>query len=368
MNQNYPQMTTPATAPEFGGNKTLNPEKTLLPSGLQPAVIFAVVDLGTHMESYQGNQPEPKRKIMVGFEFPQLKQKYYLEDEKARSCMITKESTFIISDKSFLKSLISGIYGRNFTDQECRNFDVMQLVNMKILANVIHTQIKSGPNMGKIKESIASVSALGNYPLPLGFEPELPLQSFYIDPQGNNFLTSNFANLMPWIKKKIYQSQEAEARKGKGLPFAKSQEEIERETQNQPASNSYQTQTNYQAQNPSFGVGSSPTSAYSQNGLPTPPAPPIPQANIPKVIMLNNHNYNAFISNGWTDDMLIQHGYAVLNPDFQQNQNPQIPQAPQAVPQAPQAPQAIPQATAQQPLQSGVSNPFIDDEDDDLPF
>ena len=350
MSQTYPSMTTPATAPDFGGNKTLNPEKILLTPGPQPAVIFAVVDLGTHMESYQGKPAEPKRKIMIGFEFPQLKQRYYLEDDKPRSCMIAKESTFVISDKSFLKALISGVYGRNFTDQECRSFDVMQLVNTKVLATVVHTPIKSGVNAGKIKESIASISALGAYPLPVGFEPELQLQSFYIDPQGNNFMTSNFANLMPWIKRKIYASQEAESRKAKGLPFAKSDEEIQRE-----ASGAQQPQT-YQA----------PQTGYQQPTQQQAPNVPAP-VSIPtqKVTMLNNQNYDAFIAQGWTDELLVQNGYAVWN-----QQNLQTPPVPPITP----IPPVTPQVTS--PLNDGlaantgvpVRNPFMDDEDDDLPF
>ena len=347
MSQNYPSMTTPATAPDFGGNKTVNTEKVLLTPGPQPTVIFAVVDLGTHMESYQGKPAEPKRKIMIGFEFPQLKQRYYLEDEKPRSCMIAKESTFVISDKSFLKALISGVYGRNFTDQECRSFDVMQLVNTKVLATVVHTSIKSGVNAGKLKESIASISALGAYPLPIGFEPELPLQSFYIDPQGNNFMTSNFANLMPWIKKKIYASQEAEHRKANGLPFAKSDEEIQKEAANpqQPIQ-----QPAYQA----------PQTGYQQPAQQQAPNVPAP-VSVPtqRVTMLNNQNYDAFIAQGWTDELLVQNGYAVWNQKNVQT----LPAAPVAPPVAP--PQnSVPGTNMAAP----VGNPFMDDEDDDLPF
>ena len=356
MSTNYPSMTTPATAPDFGGNKTINSEKTLLPPGLQPAVIFAVVDLGTHMESFNGKPEEPRRKIMIGFEFPQLKQRYYLEDEKPRSCMITKESTFIISDRSFLKALISGIYGRNLSDQECRTFDIMQILNMKVLANIIHTPISSGKNAGKIKESIVSISALGAYPLPVGFEPELPLQSFYIDPQGNNFVTSNYANLLPWIKNKVLASQEAQLRKSQNLPFAKSQEEIEKAsngaTQNQQTG--YQTQTGYQH----------PMQQQAQT-VPTPV--PAPVQNVQKVTMLNNQNYDAFIAQGWTDELLVQNGYAVWNQ--------QSVQTPPATPVAPPVPPVTPPVASPQNnvpgtnMTAAVGNPFIDgDEDDDLPF
>ena len=357
MSQNYPSMTTPATAPDFGGNKTVNTEKVLLTPGPQPAVIFAVVDLGTHMESYQGKPAEPKRKIMIGFEFPQLKQRYYLEDEKPRSCMIAKESTFIISDKSFLKALISGVYGRNFTDQECRSFDVMQLVNTKVLATVVHTPIKSGVNAGKLKESIASISALGAYPLPVGFDPELPLQSFYIDPQGNNFMTSNFANLMPWIKKKIYASQEAEHRKANGLPFAKSDEEIQREAAG--AQQPVQQQT-YQA--PQTGY----QQPVQQQAQAVPAPVPAPIQNVQRVTMLNNQNYDAFIAQGWTDELLVQNGYAVWNQ--------QSVQTPPAAPVAPPVPPVTPPVASPQNnvpganMAASVGNPFMDDENEDLPF
>ena len=366
MSTNYPQMQTPATAPSFGGNKTLNPNKILLAPGMQPAVLFAVVDLGTHMESYQNGPLEPKRKIMVGFEFPQLKQMYYLEDEKPRSCMITKESTFVISEKSFLKALISGIYGRVFTDQECRDFDVMKLVGMKVLANIVHTPIKSGKNMGQIKETIHSISSLGNFPLPVGFEPELPYQSFYIDPQGNNFMTSNFANLMPWIKKKVYASLEAETRKSQGLPFAKSQEELDRESGTTQQNQNYQSQANYQQQpqHQTFSAGTG-TGLPSNPSTPTPPLPIQQQAPQPKVLMLNNQNYEAFIAQGWTDELLVQNGYAVWNQ--------QSVQTPPAAPVTPPVPPVTPPVASPQNNVPGanmaapVGNPFMD-EDDDLPF
>ena len=82
--------------------------------------------------------------------------------------------------------------------------------------------------------------------------------------------------------------------------------------------------------------------------------------------MLNNQNYDAYIAQGWTDELLVQNGYAVWNQT--PNQTPPPPQVPSVpTPQPPQVPSA--QTPPILNPGTGVGNPFIDgDEDDDLPF
>ena len=100
--------------------------------------------------------------------------------------------------------------------------------------------------------------------------------------------------------------------------------------------------------------------------VPTPVPVPAPIQNVPKVTMLNNQNYDAFIAQGWTDELLVQNGYAVWNQ--------QSVQTPPATPVALPVPPVTPPVASPQNNVPGtnmaapVGNPFMDDEDDDLPF
>lgn len=222
------------SAPSSGGNKTKRNDIQNLPAGLNPGIIFALVDIGTQTVNY-GKGMETKRQVYIGIEHPQLKQFYYYEDTERRSHMTSKESTFSLAPKAFLRKVVEAVVGRKMSDQEADSYDLRNLLGCRV--GVITQPSGSYDN-------IDGVMAY-NQALPADFTPENDYWFFYIDKDpsgaviGNNFRTQAFANLPGFIKKKIKASQEAQAYASKGGTFA------ENNSQNQP-----QQQGNYQNQQP----------------------------------------------------------------------------------------------------------------------
>ena len=332
------QMTGAFTAPANNGpQREKNADIQILPAGPQSGIIFCLVDLGTHMEkNFAGTDIEPKRKIQIGFEHPQLKQCYYKDDATARSAATWIESMFSVAEKAKLRKLIEAVVGRTLTDQEAYAYDIAKLFGAKVIVNVKHQQSKTPPN--RIYEKVDSIMSHGSFPLPVPFQPENEYWLFAIDPLGNNFKTENFAKLPAFLKKKILDSNEAKEYIAKGGLFAQ-----------MPKQENQQQQAQAHAQ---------------------PMDTPAPANGI--IMLVNDYTYEGYKASGWTDEMLVQNGKAKWNiptpPPL-----PAPPVAPQA-PMAPAGPPAPPTAPSAPPVynavpQGMVGSPFEDmDDNDDVPF
>lgn len=314
-------------APEVGG-KTRCQNIQLVPFGLNPARICDVIDLGTQIVEWAGEKKESRR-ILIRFELPQLKQKFYEEDTELRSTMLMVESSFAHSDKSKLTAICKAVSGIGDVNQ-LKSFDIQKLLGATILLNISHkTNTK-----GILKESIDGYAPLGGYQLPPNFSPEAECNMFFVDAQGYNFNTINFAKLPTFLKTKIINSKEGQAHIAKGGTFAKQEQNQEpQQTIAQQNQNSFQN-------NPAF--------AQPANIQLTPNA---------------QNSYAEYIAAGWTPETLVQNGLAV----YVQQNNVATPPPTQGVvtPPPAQPVQNMQQAQPAQAFQQEQS-PLVDD--NDLPF
>lgn len=345
------------TAPGFSG-KTKRSDIALLPNGPHPAIIYAVVGTGTTMESFGNEQPKPKNKLWIGFEFPQLKQFFYEEDTEKRSTTMNIDSTFNMGDRSKLRKISEVVIGREFRDNsEADNFDVSKLIGVKVLCQIV---TKNSKKTGKPYNTIASIGALGGYPLPADFNPECEYHLFAIDPEGNNFKTINFANLPMWIKSRIFESNEAKAYVAKGGMFAKKSETTNNGNQQQQQPQQVQQQAQ-QGQLPL---------APQQNAQP-----------LTRRFILTDTQYSLeqWKHAQWTEQALVDAGKARWEDVQPEPQLPPAPPSAQPLPPAPpqnvqQVQQQNPQQDIQQPqqqVQQQAEKPavnWLEDEDDELPF
>jgi len=183
-----------------GDQKTPNPNKVLLQPGLNPGRIIQVVDLGTHMESFNNAPEEPKRKIRVAFEHSHLKQKYYIEDDVIKPAMTSKEVTYVFSNRAWIKKLIDTIEGRVVTIDEAKVYDLSKLLGQIVGVNIMHKQTLAKTHF---YEKIESVATWNNEMsrMPDSWSPEAEMHFFYIDMTaageviGQNFTSQVFANL-----------------------------------------------------------------------------------------------------------------------------------------------------------------------------
>lgn len=362
MNQNNQQqfvapqgtMKMSMKAPSNYEGKTKRTDIQLFPDGPQPAVIYCAIGLGTHTENFQGTGDKQVNKIYVGFEFPQLKQLFYIEDTEPRSTIMSVESSYSMGSKSKLRAICEAVIGRKFSsDDEAYDFDISQIIGAKVLVNVA-TKYRKKDNTPY--NDIGSVIPLGQYPLPPNFNPEIEYNIFGIDENGDNFKTMNYAKIPFYLKKIILESKEAKEYIAKGGVFAKMPD-----NQQQGSQQSFQQNQ---------------TSAQAPAPAPVPAAAP-PQKKF--ILTDTSFSLEQWKNAQWTEQMLVDGGKGYWEePAPAPMAPPPSAAVPQAPPQAPTPQTPQPQAPQQQfqqqafasqaEQQQQAQNWLSEEDDDDMPF
>jgi hypothetical protein len=364
-------MHAPAPTSNFT-KKEKHPNLQLVPMGTQPAIIYSIVNVGTQNETFEG-VAKKVNKLKITLEFPNHKQLFYIDDTVPRPSVLTMQFTYSISKnkknqkKSNLLQLIESLFGP-IAESDYLTFDVSRLLDLKVFANVTHYQ-KQDKTIG------AKVTALGTFntmmmdPATIIRTNELTIYSIQM-----GFDNLYFAKLMYFDREQIKESDEGKAHIAAGGRFTKMDENGQM---------IYEDALNNTVTAPATPIGKMimtnpdiPYEAWKSQGwtdesliqhgharreapvqvapIPAPapiPVAPIPQAPtlpvapptsiVPTLTMIDlSFSYEAFITQGWTDDLLVQHGKAVR--PLAVAPIPQVPPVPQAppVPVAPLAPQA----------------------------
>ncbi len=129
------------------------------PAGNHPAVLVALVDLGTHEDEYQGERSE-NRKVFLAWELTAE------HKSDGSPYVVGQEFNFMatIGQKSKLRGLLESWRGRPLGDGECLN--LAALLGKPCLINVGNEQSKKGNTYAKI---------LGVGPPPRGMTVPAPL-------------------------------------------------------------------------------------------------------------------------------------------------------------------------------------------------
>lgn len=119
----------------------------LCPAGNHPAVLIAVIDLGTHTDEYQGKQMDSRQGVLV-WELPgEIK-------PNGEPFVLAKQYNLYFSPTSKLRQMVEGWRGKKFADGE--PFDLEALLSKPCLINVVH---KAGKN-NKTYHEVGGVSNL----------------------------------------------------------------------------------------------------------------------------------------------------------------------------------------------------------------
>lgn len=137
-----------ATAPQFSSE--------VPPAGNHPAVLVALIDLGTHETSFTdqktGNKKETNRhevyliwelvdQLMAGSKFNHV---------------IGKVFTVSLAETAALRKMVEAWFGKKFKpDQE---FDLEKLIGVPGMANIVHAESRSSP--GKFYANISAIAAV----------------------------------------------------------------------------------------------------------------------------------------------------------------------------------------------------------------
>lgn len=277
--------------PLDSGNSNRIENVELIPVGMNLCTLYGVADLGTQATKF-GN----KRMIKLMFEFP-LEKRIFWEGDEPKPSVISTEETMSLAEKSNLrKRWIEPMANVKLAKEE--GFDPTTLLGKNYVATVTHSPDGKWAN-------IASISPLDERNMKL-FDltsPSYPstndLFKFHLN---DTFDSDLFAALPKNIRGKLRESVEGEQHQKSGGVFKEPE----------------QTQgTNGTA---AGGMGTS-----GKKLVMKPDAP---------------YQYDALKGMNWTDDQIVDKGYAV----WQQATPPPAAAAAPSAPSAPAAPQTPPPA------------------------
>lgn len=186
------------TATNTGGSGGI-----LAPVGNHIARCFAMIDLGTSADTFQG-KTKIARKVLIKWELPNALH-VFKEGEPAKPFSVQKEFTVFMNDKANLRKALESWRGKPFTDEEAKSFDITKVLGAPCMLNVIEKLAASGNTYN----DITSVS-----PIPKG--PDGKTLMFEVPAQVNpmfefsfeQFSAEKMATLPDWIQNKIKASNE----------------------------------------------------------------------------------------------------------------------------------------------------------------
>lgn len=134
--------------------------RQLIPAGNYVARCYQMLHIGTVKELILGEE-KILNKVRIGWELP-TEQRVFNEEKGLQPCVISKEFTLSMNEKSNLRKVLASWRGKDFSEDEAKSFDISKLLTVPCMLNLIHKPSKDG---SKVYEEIGSIS-----PLPKGFE------------------------------------------------------------------------------------------------------------------------------------------------------------------------------------------------------
>ena len=173
--------------------------KELIPTGTHEAYCYGCVDLGTQeRKPYMGKEKSPARKIMLYFEFPDIRSRFK-EDGPEEPRVKSQSFTYFTSENSALTALCKAWLGKNVKD-----VDFGTLAGTPASITIAHEPAKADPT--KIYDNMVSITALSPKLVPLMTPQYNENMNFSILQDG--FDSPKFEKLYDWVKKIIMESAE----------------------------------------------------------------------------------------------------------------------------------------------------------------
>lgn len=177
---------------------TTNTQRELIPAGNYMARCYQMIEIGTVSEVILG-ETKVLKKIRIGWELP-TELKVFNSDKGEQPCVISKEYTLSMHEKSSLRNDLKSWRGKDFTEEEARSFDVTKLLGQPCMINIIHKPGKSDP--AKTYQQISGITGV-----PKGVPvPELINPIFCLS--YDEFDEDKFETLPDFIKEKMKGSIE----------------------------------------------------------------------------------------------------------------------------------------------------------------
>ena len=165
----------------------------LCPEGNHVACCYAIIDLGTHEESYEGQPPKPKRKIFIQWEVSSESR------QDGTPFRIGKTYTLSSNEKSSLRKDLESWRGQKFTEEDLGNFKLQNLIEKPCMLNVVQSE-----RDGKTYSNIASIARMPKGMAP----PALSEPALFVSLEPDEFNNAAYERVGDRLKEQIVASPE----------------------------------------------------------------------------------------------------------------------------------------------------------------
>lgn len=104
------------------------------PQGTHVARCVRVIDLGTQQGS--PTFPNPKHKVLIGWELPEEKHEY---EGETVPMLVQRRYTLSLHENATLRHDLESWRGRKFTDEELEGFDLAKVAGVACMVTVTHS-------------------------------------------------------------------------------------------------------------------------------------------------------------------------------------------------------------------------------------
>lgn len=190
----------------------------LPPEGNHSAVCVAVIDLGTHVESYQGVSKEA-RKLYLAWEL------IGHQTKQGGPHIVCNQYTVSFNEKAKLRQLLETWRGKKFVEGE--EFDISRIVGMPCFLQVSHAKSGSGNDIYKI-DAVTTI--------PKGIQPPKPtVKPILWEIEGSEPVPSQ--DWLPFLygKKVAEKIGDSIEKRGNAKPAQNTTTQAQKPQQQQPA-------------------------------------------------------------------------------------------------------------------------------------
>ena len=180
----------------------------VLEAGSYPARCYSMVHIGTVEENIMGALKR-LNKVRVTWELP-TELVVFNEEKGEQPRVISKEFTLSLHEKATLRAFLKNWRGKDFTEEEAKEFDVTKLISAPCMLNITH---KKSKDRKKTYLEIGSVSRL-----PKGMECPTQISESFIFDYDENFDLQKLEGLPDFIKDKVKKSDEFMAKTSLEMP------------------------------------------------------------------------------------------------------------------------------------------------------
>lgn len=118
------------------GDVVRTPQTEYIKQGTHKAILYSIVDLGTQLVKSKQYGDKQVRQCKITFELVNVKRVF--SEEKWEQRAVVSQNYTLSMYNSHLKRLVETLLGVSLTDEDAKNFDLMDILGASCMLQIIH--------------------------------------------------------------------------------------------------------------------------------------------------------------------------------------------------------------------------------------